>query len=477
MRPLLLIHPSNRIFGGSDLDHSRETLTPSLGLGYLAAWARHQGIDVRVIDLRLAHRSLDDVTADLAARHPLIGLTAFTNEIVVAGRTAAAIRERAPGATIVIGGPHATALPERTLAEFPGFDLAVLGEGEETLVDLCRTQSSKDWETVASLCLRDSRGNGFRRTAARAPLPDLDSLPFPAWDLFEMERYSGPLMIAASRGCPYPCAFCFPTYLGPTRTRNPQRVAEEMAWAHRTFGARHFQFADATLSLLQDKVAVLCDQLIQTGLARSITWDCETRADRVDPGLLRKMAEAGCAWIALGVETGSPALLKKAIGKGETISQIRQAVTWIRQAGLRVRCFFILGHPGETPRTIRQTIRLAVSLAPDAVSFGLMVPNPGSKVRRLAEQGSYGMRIRHDHWDRYDQLHYSCFESEALPLAHLKRWQAAAYFLYYLAHPGKALSLFTDTSGYGYTPRALVSIPIKLLGHLLGFGTSLETAS
>lgn len=468
MRPLLLIHPSNRVFGGNDLNHSRETLTPSLGLGYLAAYARSQGIDVRIIDLRLPHRSLEDVTADVTTRHPLIGITAFTNEIVAAGRTAAAIRQRVPTASIIVGGPHATALPERTLAEFPDFDLAVIGEGEETLTELCQ-RSTADWSSIPGICMRRPRQAGARRTTVRAHVANLDALPFPAWDLFELDRYSGPLMIAASRGCPYPCAFCFPSYLGPPRTRAPQRVAEEMAWAHRTFGARHFQFADATLSLLQDKVAELCDRLQQTGLAHSITWDCETRADRVTPQLLQKMAAAGCSWIALGVETGNPRLLRSAIGKGETIPQIRQAVTWIRHAGIKVRCFFTFGHAGETSRTIRQTIKLAVSLAPDAVSFGLMVPNPGSRVRQWAEQGKHGLRILHNQWEYYDQLHYSCFETDSLSLQELKRWQAAAYFLFYLFYPRKALAILNDASGYGYTPQALLTIPFKLLNQLCGF--------
>ena len=469
---LLLVHPSKGVLGKRDTLYSRESLTPSLGLGYVAAYCRNKGINVRIIDLRLSQGSMREALDYVKRTRPIVGITAFTNEITSAGRVAEIIKEDYPETFTVVGGPHSSLIPVETLKEFPGFDAAILGEGEQTLVELIEHLDSgkRVFDGIKGLAYR--RGKDVILNAKRKPLDDLNALPFPAWDLFELEHYTGPFMISSSRGCPYPCYFCTPSYLGQTRVRDPVKVVDELEHNVKQFGAKSFQFADATLSLLEEKAFALCDEIINRNLHRSIRWDCETRADKLSFDILRKTKEAGCRWIALGVETGSERILRDVIRKGETKEDIRNAVKLIKKAGLKVRCFFILGHYTETHDTIKESIDFALALNPDALSFGLMVPNPGSKLRALAEKEEGGLKILHSRWEDYDQFNYSCLESDSLPLDELKRWQSKAYLTFYCYHPLKGMDLFLDSSGYNYNLKAFVKVPFMLLRNLLKKGLS-----
>jgi radical SAM superfamily enzyme YgiQ (UPF0313 family) len=247
------------------------------------------------------------------------------------------------------------------------------------------------------------------------------------------------------------------------RVKTFNKVVDEIEYSVNHYGVGRFQFADATLSLLKGSAVKMCDELVARGLNRKIKWDCEIRADHLNEELLGKMKSAGCECVALGIETGNEQLLKKVIKKGETKEQMREAVRLAKKIGLSVRCFFILGHWGETVDTIKETIRFALELNPNALSFGLMVPNPGSPIRKIAEQGDSGMRILHNKWDEYNQFSYSCYELTNLSLSELRRWQARAYFSFYLHHPIKALNMFFDRSSYNYKINALFKIPLMLL--------------
>ena len=465
VKHLLLIHPSKKVLGKKDSLYARESLTPSLGLGYIASFCRAKGIEVKIIDLRLRHRSINDIFDYIKQKRPVVGITAFTNEITAAGKIAEEIKALYPDVFVVVGGPHSSVMPSDTLAEFPFFDCAVIGEGEETMQELI-TKSVHGLSEVNGIAYR--KGKDVVITSPREPSKDLDLRPFPAWDLFEIEHYTGPFMISSSRGCPYPCYFCTPNYLGKVRIRNPIKVVDELERDVKDFGAKRFQFADATLSLLEENIYTLCDEIIKREINTKIEWDCETRADKINKKILEKMKEAGCKCVALGVETGSERILKDVVRKGETKEDIRKAVKLIKESGLNVRCFFIIGHYTETIDTIKETIDFAIELNPDGLSFGLMVPNPGSKIYQIAQKGEGGLRILHRRWEDYNQFNFSCLESDSLPLDELKKWQSRAYFVFYARHPIKGLRLFFDSSGYNYNIGAIFKIPLMLIFNFLG---------
>ncbi len=466
MNNILLIHPSKKVSGKQDTFYSKEYLTPSLGIGIIAACLMQKGINASIIDLRLPHRLMSDVLSAIKSKKPLlIGITAFTNEITAAGKIAQIIKDEIKESFVVLGGPHSTVFPEETLKEFPAIDAAVIGEGEDTIIELIKALQNKgELKNVRGIAFRD---NGNIYVNERNTAVDINNLPFQAWELFEIEHYTGPFMISASRGCPYPCYFCTPNYLGKVRVRDPLKVVDEMERNVKHFGAARFQFADATLSLLEKKTVILCKEIIKRGLNNKITWECETRADKIDAELLKKMKEAGCTCIALGVETGSDRILKEVIKKGETKEDIKIAVELIKKAGIKVRCFFLIGHYTETPETIKETIDFALELNPDGISFGLLVPNPGTKLRALAEEGRGGLKLLHSKWEEYSQINFSCMESETLPLSMLRYWQSRAYFTFYRRHPIKAIGLFFSSSGYNYSLKGLFIAPLKLLRNFL----------
>lgn len=463
-----MIHPSRKVLQKADNLYTNESLVPSLGLASIGAYCRQNQIEAKIIDLRLAQQTIKNMLNYIEEKHPvLIGITAFTAEIVPGAKIAQIVKEKFPEMPVIVGGPHVSVIPQETLKEFRSFDVGVIGEGEKPLLKLVDIFSEGKGE------LEKLEGIVFRKDGEvvtnqmEAPISDINNLPLPAWDLFELKHYKRIFPVSTSRGCPYRCYFCTPNYLGDrVRVKNYSNIVKEIEWLVDKFSAQRVQFADATLGLLREDALLMCEELIRRDLNRRIKWDCETRADSVSFNLLKKMKEAGCEWVAFGVETGSERILKEVVQKGESKEQIRNAVDLARRAGIKVRCFFILGHYGETRETIKETIDFALELNPDALSFGLMVPNPGTKIRKLAEEGKNGLKIRHNRWEDYQQFNYDCFELENLPLAELKKWQSNAYFTFYRHHPVKALSLFFERSAYNYRPSALLRIPFSLLKNL-----------
>lgn len=466
---ILLIHPSKKLLGKEDPIYTHESLTPALGLGVLSGYLRSKGVECKIIDLRLPHRSMEDVYRYIDETRPvLVGITGFTTEAPAAAAVAEKIKVRWPHLSIALGGPHATAVPEEVLSDYPSIDMCVVGEGEETTLQLLKTLSGQgdDLSQVRGIAYR-THPSMVKVNKPRPQIDNLDSLPFPAWDLFEIKYYNDIFMVSSSRGCPYPCYFCTPSYLGrKTRVRDFRKVADEIEHIVKKYDARKIQFADATLSLMEENTHRLCQEIIDRGLNGKIEWVCETRADSVTQPLLEKMKEAGCKWIALGVETGDERILREVIKKGETKGHIRNAVRLAKNVGIKVRCFFLLGHYTETTETIQNTIDFAIELNPDALSFGLLVPNPGSQFRKMAAEGKGGMRVRHNRWEDYNQFNYDCYELESLPVAELKKWQSKAYYLFYMRHPVKGLRLFIDDAGYSYNLRALLTIPFMLLRNM-----------
>ncbi|KPK99242.1 MAG: hypothetical protein AMJ95_00415 [Omnitrophica WOR_2 bacterium SM23_72] len=463
---IILIHPSKKVLGLQDNIYTYESLTPSLGLAMIGASCRKAGFAVTVVDMRLSHWTLPRLLEKIKIDNPdCIGIGAFTTEIIQAGFIATAVKAAFPHVPIIIGGPHVSTIPEQTLKEFPDFDIAVIGEGEETFIQLIPLLSSQGKSTPLALTGIAFRDSGAIKKNGPAPeIKNLDDLPLPAWDLFELSHYNRWFAISASRGCPYHCYFCNPSYLGKkTRIKSPARIIDEMKEAVERYGISSFQFADAMLTLNRIHILDLCEGIMAGKLHKKVRWECETRADSINEEMLKRMKQAGCRWIALGVETGNEEILKTIVQKGETKEQIRQAIFLARKCGLKVRTFFILGHYGETVETIQETIQFAIELNPDVPSFGLILPNPGTEIRRLAEKKGSGLRILNNHWMNYNQLDYDCFELETISLAELKKWQSRAYYTFYSHHPLKALTILFSTSVYNYKVRAIVMVAFKLL--------------
>lgn len=358
---------------------------PPLGLGYLAAVAEQEGHEVRIHDmgLRPTIPVAEDMKAVLDFKPDLVAFTSMTTSYYSVEQ-AAAIVKGALGVPTVIGGPHATSLPEQTIAD-PHQDFLIYGEGEETWRELLQALVAKDdrYERIAGLWFK--RDGQVVRNAERPLIPDLDSLPFPSRHLYELDKYplyapdGSPMLTAlSSRGCPYACSFCFKGIVGRTyRQRSPQNIFAELEHVHKTFGVRNFYFIDDLFTIDVRRLEAILDYFIARGAP--YRWRCLARVDRVNPNLLRKMYQAGCRQIHYGIESGNPEILK-ATAKHINLEQVRRAATWTMEAGIKGKGYFILGLPGDTEETMEDTISFAESLDLDEAMFSIATPFPGTRL-------------------------------------------------------------------------------------------------
>lgn len=416
------------------------TSEPHLGLAYIAAFLRRAGFAVRYIDGDVEALTADQTADRALADNPVfIGFTAPTALVKSAAGVAEIIKRRAPDVPLVLGGYHATVLPEDSLREFTVFDMVVVGEGEQTAVHLAETlrDGGKPGD-VPGLAWRD--GDAIVTNEARERCLDLDSFPFPAWDIFPLSAYQAhystdgsiiELPVNTGRGCAGRCKFCARVSGRRVRRRSAESILAEIRDDVERHGARAIVFMDESFAHDQRLVRDVCRGLIDQGLHRRIYWLCQTRVDSVDRETLRLMAESGCRHVSFGVESGDDAILQS-VNKGVSKDRIRQAVREAREAGISVDNFFILGLPGETPASIKKTIRFAIELDSDFANFFILVPYPGTEVFDMAKRGEGGLRLLTTDWDYYGIQMGRALELDSLPRSRLERLQFWAYLRFYV---------------------------------------------
>ncbi|MFH1386580.1 MAG: radical SAM protein, partial [bacterium] len=277
------------------------------------------------------------------------------------------------------------------------------------------------------------------RTAARPLIKNLDELPFPAYHLVKIEKYSPPpglffkkpiIGMITSRGCPYDCNFCADTIIwqGQCRMKKSQFVVDEMEYLVTKFGAKEIKFYDDTFTANRSRVVEICQEILKRKI--DVLWRCGSRVDRVDLELLRLMKESGCCSITFGIESGSDEILEK-MNKNITVKQIKNAVKAAKSAGIETKGYFILNYPGETIATTEQTIKLSGELNLDFAVFNLFLPYPGTKARKEVES-SY--QIEPKLWDKIDVSYGDqiYFYQDKLPAKYLKSAYRRAGLGFYL---------------------------------------------
>jgi radical SAM superfamily enzyme YgiQ (UPF0313 family) len=385
---------------------------PLLGLQYVAAALLERGCEVRVIDAaaRYVHPDHDRIVAEAAAFRPdLIGFGLFTRWVWHAYRLARAFS--GSGSLMVAGGAHTTVRPDEALEH--GFDVAVMGEAERTIVELVdHVEGGKPLEEVHGIRFR-ARDGGIRGTLPALPAGDLDALPLPltAQHLFDPAWYdpSGvdviPGGVLTSRGCPARCTFCANYVTGRGyRFRAADNVIQELNLYHRRFGARFFPFWDDALTAHRPRLLELCAAMAD-GIRFPLRWSAITRANMVSPELLRAMKRAGLVAVNFGVESGDDQVLR-AIKKGITTDKVVRALEWAKEEGLHTACNFMLGFPEESPAALERTLRFMERIAPLVDSFstmGVVVPFPGTPIYD-ENHARYGFT---DWWLEEAYSHYS----------------------------------------------------------------------
>lgn len=286
-------------------------------------------------------------------------------------------------------GTHVTALPEECLREAEGLDFVVRNEPEESITALVEGLEKGDSiGVIKGISYKDGDGRVFHNPP-RPFIEDLDELPFPAWHLIDLEVYRLPLMgerflmLSPLRGCPYPCTFCTAqAYYGKRiRRRSVPKMMGEIEYIIDRFDVHQFFIWADTFTADRDYVIRFCQAIQEKGL--EIGWTCNSRVDTVEQTLLESMAKAGCWMISYGIESGNQRVLDQA-KKKITVSQSRNAVEMARKAGIKVAGHFILGLPGETEETLKETIDFALTLDMDLVQLYCAVPFPGSSLYEWA---------------------------------------------------------------------------------------------
>jgi anaerobic magnesium-protoporphyrin IX monomethyl ester cyclase len=423
-----------------DLQTHREGLG-HLGLAYIAACLLRDGHRVIGLDCKTEPLSDQEIGRRLTEFGPsLVGVTAMTHEIHRAVRVCEIAHQAAPGALTMAGGPHATALPERTLLEFPAIDIAVVGEGEETVCEIARRMES------GSTALLGIQGIAFRedgkvvRNPNRPWIGNPDELPLPAWRLFPKAISWG---MFAGRGCPYGCKFCQRVLGRKVRMRSVDNVMAEIDALDSQLGAHDSWFQDETFALnrrwTEEFLTKLEERNRRTGYVWR--WKANSRANLADESLYRRMKEAGCLAVGFGIESGNPEILKR-IGKSITKDMALRAIQSARRAGLETAAFFIIGHPGETVWTALETVRFAGRLGADDIAVGVMVPYPGTEIWEMARAGQYNYRLLTEDWRMYDKYFGNALEIKGLSHKKLEALQVATYLWFYLRQ-GRFRQLFS----------------------------------
>ena len=358
---------------------------PPLGLGYLAAVAEQDGHEVRIHDFGLyPSQPLEEDARQVVDYKPdLVAFTSMTTSYHYVEQLVQRLKGEL-GVPVIIGGPHATTMPDATLAN-PNIDYLIYGEGEHIWQDFLRALESGDtrWGDISGLWYKED--GRVVSGGSRKPIDDLDALPFPSRHLYDLDKYplyapngEPMLTILSSRGCPYACSFCFKGIVGRSyHQRSPEDIVAELKEVNAAYGIRNFYFIDDLFTIDVKRLEIILDYFIDQRL--DYRWRCLARVDRVTPDLLKKMYKAGCRQIHYGIESGNQEVLKRT-AKHIDLQQVRDAVKWTEDAGIRSKGYFILGLPGDNEETMQETIEFAASLELTEAMFSIATPFPGTKL-------------------------------------------------------------------------------------------------
>jgi anaerobic magnesium-protoporphyrin IX monomethyl ester cyclase len=382
------------------------TPIPSIGLAYIGAVLREADFEVEGLDSFMACHTSEQMYDEIVKAAPdVLGISLLTPCAPLVDPLLPRLKEALPELIVVLGNIHGSKFDSHYI-ESRMADYAVHHEGEMTMLELM--QRARDGEPISDVkgitYLDEATGKAVRtQTRPWIEKGILDEMPYPAWDIFPVERFKPDirllgktklnknadvqaLPLLSSRGCPWNCTFCSPvnTIGNKYRQRTPKSVVDEMEYWYRRWGVTTFYNMDLTFPISEKKGLEFCEELISRNLP--LRWGCETRVNAVTYKLLKRMKESGCFRVDYGIECGNQKMLDL-INKKFTIQQVRDAVEATDRAGVESEGLFIIGLPGETPDDTHDTIEFALSLPLDHIKLNLFVPYPGSDLWDSLEAG------------------------------------------------------------------------------------------
>ena len=387
---ILLVRVDNDVMGNMKNIGGRHQ---PLGLLYIASMLESRGFEVKVVD-EMVGEIFEDVVRDF--KPDVVGLGVVSpciNRAIYLTKFA-----HDNGAKVIVGGPHASAIPERAISEL-NCEAACFGESEWTFLEYCQ---GKTLSKIDGLAYKDKKGK-IHKNNARALEENLDNFPFPARHLIDLEKYAGTVQfgfvckpgeittqINSSRGCPFTCTFCadHATFQRRTRYRSTENIVAEIKMLKDKYGIHSIIFDDVNFTTEEVRVREICAAIKDL----KIRWSCQLRV-KISEETLRAMKNSGCEVVSFGVESGSQKVLNK-VQKGITISMIEETFKIARSVGLRTKSYFIVGLPGEEWDDLEQSVALAKRINPDYLWLSFFTPVPGAKLF-----DDYGDEYKEGSWD------------------------------------------------------------------------------
>ena len=352
---------------------------PPLGLGYIAAYLKQNGVSVEVVDCTFDTQK--EVLRKIVDSKPrIIGIQSMYSMKEKSIELAKLLKDHCE--LLVAGGALPTIDPVSFLE---AFDIAVVGEGEQTMLELVsQFLSGGDLSQVKGLVYREKNTDQIKRTPRRGLSENLNSFPNPLREFFDNDAYKQyyskkfgytTTAVMTSRGCPFSCDFCSkPVFGNEFRARTASKVVDEIEEVL-SFGYSRIWFADDCFTLDRRRLNAICDEILERGL--KVGWECLSRVDTLDREIVVKMKRAGCVRMFFGIESGNDSILML-MKKQITTKQVRKALLLCKANRIKAGAFFIVGYPGENEKTVLETIKFASSLPLDYLSFTMPYPIPGT---------------------------------------------------------------------------------------------------
>ena len=408
---------------------------PSLPLGGIAAWVRQNGFDVRLIDLHVENVYPKDATDRVRDYDPhIVALTAKTLGWPAVIEIAQMVKAACPNALVVVGGPHLSIYAEESMT-WECFDVAVVGDGEETFLEICeRVESKSDVDDVLGTVVRLKDGE-IVRNPPRPLSRSINKYPQTAWDLIPIEDYNCLTLLrpfatmVTTRGCPWHCGYCSQVYSEKLRFRSVKLVVDEMEYLVRKRGVREIVFFDETFTIGKKRMMKFSDEVQRRGI--KVKFNIRARVDTVDRDVVRALKKAGLRSIHMGVEAGTNRVLK-IMNKQITREQTERAFRICREEGVDTRGYFMVGYYDATHEDVEDMIKFASGIGLDWASFSVATALPATDLYRIAQERGY---VEGDFWKQYTidgggdipQL-----ETETFTAEQLRAYRTKAYMSFYL---------------------------------------------
>jgi len=406
-------------------------IPPPFAILALAAYLEdvNKNIEIEVLDCQAEKLSWEGLEKRIEALQPdvVAPSSLTTSNAYTALRVAELAKKVNPSITTVVGGQHFTALAEESLEAYPGLDVVVRGEGEQTFAELVDAfENKKPLSAVQGISYRHE--GTVTETPDRPLICNMDSLPFPGYQFVQqhMKKYYFSLMaeketpfaiVEGTRGCSHDCSYCsqWRFWRKQHRGKSPCRIADEIEHLYSEYGSRLFWLTDDNFGL-DERASMLCDELINRGLSDQVSWFIQARCDDIvsNKNLIPKMRRAGCIWMLVGFDSPDPGTLRSFRRTGINKSNAKEAVDLLRKNGMFSQGTFIIGDRKDSHRSIQTLREYADWVDPDIATFMTLTPFPGTDIYDEAKRNGW---ILDSNWSNYDMIH------AIMPTEHLTREQ------------------------------------------------------